>query len=126
MAAGLCCLSLASSAPAAEPPSASGGHVPQAQTAPRVHSALREDIRRLDLYRWRSGYWRHGDYRGRRGWWWIVGASWYWYPAAISPYPDPYTPPGLIPGWYYWCSDYQQYYPLVGDCPSAWEPEPPQ
>ena len=36
---------------------------------------------------WRGGYWFHGAYSGRRGWWWVVGPSWYYYPAPVYPYP---------------------------------------
>jgi hypothetical protein len=30
---------------------------------------------------WRGGYWFHGAYVGRAGWWWVVGPTWYYYPA---------------------------------------------
>lgn len=36
---------------------------------------------------WRHGYWFHGAYGGRAGWWWVVGPSWYYYPAPLYPYP---------------------------------------
>ena len=45
-----------------------------------------------DLGRWRGGHWFHGDHFGRLGWWWIVDGAWYFYPAAVYPYPDPYVP----------------------------------
>ena len=54
------------------------------------------DIRRFhegDLERWRGGSWFHGEHFGRSGWWWIVDGAWYFYPAAVYPYPDPDVPP---------------------------------
>jgi hypothetical protein len=60
------------------------------------------------------------DLWGRVGWWWIVGPDWDWYPAAVYPYPDPYTPSDMASGYWYWCDAYQQYYPYVGACPSGW------
>jgi hypothetical protein len=107
-------------AAAAEQSSPAGEHV-TGVLRPAPHG----DIRHFDLSYWRSGRRWHGDHQGRRGWWWIVGPAWYWYPAAISLYPDPFTPPGLPPGAYYWCPDYEQYYPFVDDCPSPWQPTAP-
>jgi hypothetical protein len=73
---------------------------------------------------WRAGHWWHGV-RGRRlGWWWVVGAAWYWYPAAVYPYPDFYTPPYLPSGYWYWCDFYLNYYPDVADCPTGWQTVP--
>lgn len=69
---------------------------------------------------WRGGHWWRGTYGGRYGAWWIVGPDWYWYPEEVAPIPDPYTPPGMAAGYWYWCPDYQQYYPYVGACPSGW------
>ena len=43
--------------------------------------------------RWHSGYWYHGPHGGRPGWWWVVGGTWYFYPAPVYPYPDPYAVP---------------------------------
>jgi hypothetical protein len=91
-----------------------------------THPASRGDPRHFNLSYWRGGHWWHGDFRGRRGWWWIVGPVLYWYPAAVAPYPDPFTAPGLAQGWWYWCPDYQQFYPFVADCPSGWQAVPPQ
>src|SRR6266481_6203986 len=77
--------------------------------------------RRFDHASWRTGHWWHGT-RGRRlGWWWNVGPSWYWYPTAIYPYPDPHTPPYLGSGFWYWCDFYQNYYPYVATCPLGWQ-----
>jgi hypothetical protein len=52
--------------------------------------------------------------------------NWYWYPAAIYPYPDPFTPPYQASGYWYWCDFYQNYYPNVASCPSEWEAVGPQ
>jgi hypothetical protein len=49
-----------------------------------------------DLDQWRGGHWFHGRHIGRLGWWWVVGGSWYFYPAAVYPYPDPYVPPAVV------------------------------
>ncbi len=68
----------------------------------------------------------HGEYGSRLGWWWIVGPDWYWYPAPVYPYPDPYLPPGAVAGFWYWCDFYHQYYPFVGACPSGWRAVPAQ
>jgi hypothetical protein len=73
---------------------------------------------------WREGHWWRGTYQGRHGAWWIVGPDWYWYPTELAGIPDPYTPPGMAPGYWYWCDYYQQYYPFVGACPSPWRPVP--
>ena len=69
---------------------------------------------------WRAGHWWRGTYGGRYGAWWVVGPDWYWYQTEVAPIPDPYTPPGLAPGYWYWCDAYQQYYPYVGSCPTPW------
>jgi hypothetical protein len=86
----------------------------------RGHSGWHGDIRHFDNGRWRGGHWWHGNYSGRLGWWWIVGPDWYWYPTQTGPYPDPYTPAGAAPGYWYWCDAYRQYYPYVGACPAPW------
>jgi len=82
-----------------------------------------------DFGMWRGGHWFHGPYGGRVGWWWIVGDSWFFYPAPIYPYPDPYVPPVVtVPAapasasvWYY-CSNPAGYYPYVPECPLPWQP----
>jgi len=100
-----------------------------------------------DFGRWRGGRWYQGHYRGRIGWWWIVGGVYYWYPRPVYPYPDPYIPPVFVeqapapqpappvqqapgqatqsPGgtWYY-CESAKGYYPYVPQCPEAWRPVP--
>lgn len=89
------------------------------------HEGWHGDLRHFDRGHWQGGHWWNGAYGGRIGWWWIVGPNWYWYPSAIYPYPDPYTPPGGVPGFWYWCEAYHQYYPYVGACPSGWRAVPP-
>ncbi len=90
------------------------------------HGAFRGDIRRFDHGYWRSGHWWHGERGGRLGWWWVLGPSWYWYAQPVYPYPEPYLPPGAVPGFWYWCDAYRQYYPYVGACPSGWRAVPPR
>lgn len=84
------------------------------------------DIHHFDYGYWNGGRWWHGDYGGRFGWWWIVGPNWYWYPAPVYPYPQPFVVPGGVAGWWYWCDAYQQYYPYVSACPSGWRAVPAQ
>jgi len=50
-------------------------------------------FREQDLRRWQGGHWVHDRHAGRLGWWWVVGGVWYFYPAPVYPYPDPYVPP---------------------------------
>lgn len=85
-----------------------------------------------DFARWQGGRWFHGPHGGRAGWWWIVGGSWYFYPAPIYPYPDPYIPPVATlqpppgapgPVWYY-CPNPPGYYPYVPQCPVPWQAVP--
>lgn len=98
------------------------------------HGGWHGDIRRFhdhDFARWRSGRWVHGRHDGRRGWWWIAGGIWYFYPAPVYPYPDPYLPPSAVvpptPGaqryWYY-CANPAGYYPYVPQCETAWQAVP--
>jgi len=77
---------------------------------------------------WRGGHWFHGPYGGRAGWWWIVGGVYYFYPAPIYPYPDPYVPPAVTPAPAYWfyCSNPPGYYPYVPQCAVPWQQVPPQ
>ena|SRR5215469_596900 len=81
-----------------------------------------------DEHVWRGGQWFHGDHGGRGGWWWIVDGNWYFYPAPVYPYPDPYVPPVVMPApqptpapqyWYY-CPNPAGYYPYVPACPTNW------
>jgi hypothetical protein len=90
-----------------------------------------------DLALWQRGHWFHGRYGSRFGWWWVVGGLWYWYPAPIYPYPDPYTPPVVVqvpttpavpphaqaPSWYY-CAQPEGYYPYIAACPGGWQTVP--
>ena len=80
----------------------------------------------FDPSHWRGGHWWHGSHGGRPGWWWTVGPDRYWFPTPIYPYPDPYIPPSMAAGYWYWCDAYQQYYPYVGACPSGWRALPPR
>jgi hypothetical protein len=78
-----------------------------------------------DVDIWRHGRWYHGDHLGRPGWWWSVGGVWYFYPAPVYPYPDPYVPPGFVaaPGavqYYYYCRRPRGYYPYVAACRVPW------
>lgn len=113
-----------------------------AQRAQRdAHPRWRGDISRFhehDWNLWRAGQWHHGRHDGRLGWWWVVGASWYFYPAPVYPYPSPWEPPPVVlvspppgspppapptPYWYY-CEASKGYYPYVPTCPGGWVPVP--
>ena len=105
------------------------------------HEAWGGDIHRFhehDYDRWRGGRWYQGPHAGRRGWWWIVGGVWYFYPAPVYPYPDPYLPPVVVARpapapapapvpvqqyWYY-CRKPAGYYPYVPRCATAWQAVP--
>jgi hypothetical protein len=79
-----------------------------------------------DVNIWRGGRWYHGRHGGRSGWWWIVGGIWYFYPAPVYPYPDPYVPPVVVapPQTYYWCANPPGYYPQVPTCAVPWQAVP--
>lgn len=84
-----------------------------------------------DHAHWRAGRWHHGDRAGRSGWWWIVGPAWYFYPAPVYPYPDPYVPPLVqapraAPATQYWyyCTHPPGYYPTVPECRVDWQRVP--
>jgi hypothetical protein len=49
-----------------------------------------------DWGRWRGGHWYHGRHAGHDGWWWVIGGAWYFYPAPVYPYPDPYALPAIV------------------------------
>lgn len=92
------------------------------------------DIRHFhdrDFDHWRAGRWYHGRHTGRLGWWWIVGGTWYFYPAPVYPYPNPYLPPTVAPPpaaapvWYY-CANPPGYYPYVPQCAAPWQAVPAQ
>jgi len=86
-------------------------------------------FREQDLRQWHGGHWVHDRHAGRLGWWWVVGGAWYFYPAPVYPYPDPYVPPTVAPPappasaptqyWYY-CARARAYYPYVTSCPEGW------
>lgn len=93
-----------------------------------------------DYPHWRGGHWYHGDHGGRLGWWWIAADMWYFYPAPVYPYPNPYVPPAVVieqePApvvaappqetvWYY-CKSSRTYYPYVSACPEGWRIVPAQ
>ena len=91
------------------------------------------DIHRFheqDIDHWRSGRWIHGAHEGRRGWWWVVGGVWYFYPAPVYPYPDPFQPPVVVvppppnvaqPAYWYYCPNPAGYYPYVPRCRVPWQ-----
>ncbi len=79
---------------------------------------------------WRGGHWAHARHGGQLGWWWVVGPSWYFYPAPVDPYPSPWEPAEVIgagpppaPFWYY-CDATRNYYPYVFVCPGGWRAVP--
>jgi hypothetical protein len=87
---------------------------------------------------WRGGHWIHARHGGRMGWWWVVGASWYFYPSPVYPYPNPWEPPPAVlvtppagmappvpptPYWYY-CEASHDYYPYVPTCVGGWKQVP--
>ncbi|MDR3423638.1 MAG: hypothetical protein P4M13_00970 [Alphaproteobacteria bacterium] len=81
-----------------------------------------------DFDYWRAGRWINGYHEGRAGWWWVTGGFWYYYPAPIYPYPDPFTPPGVVvaavPGAtasYFYCANPAGYYPYVPQCAVQWQ-----
>ncbi|MCX7167594.1 MAG: hypothetical protein NTV11_15145 [Rhodocyclales bacterium] len=88
-----------------------------------------------DIERWRGGRWHHGRHEGRYGWWWIVGSVWYFYPARVDTYPDPYQPPVVAPvivappapapaQYWYYCANPAGYYPYVAQCTVNWQRVP--
>jgi len=77
----------------------------------------------------------HGDNHGFYGhdldrW---RGGGWYFYPAPVYPYPDPYTPPTVVMTQpsvattavpqtvYYYCADPAGYYPSIPQCAGGWQ-----
>src|ERR1700722_4449637 len=90
-----------------------------------------------DIGIWRGGHWFHGFHEGRGGWWWIAGDGWYFYPAPVYPFPDPYVPPGVVvagpmpppgyagpPQYTYYCANPPGYYPYVPVCYGPWQLSP--
>jgi len=94
-----------------------------------------------DYSHWREGHWYHGDHDGHFGWWWLAAGMWYFYPAPVYPYPDPYSPPPVVveqppapqttsvppPAQYwYYCNSARTYYPYVASCAEGWKKVPAQ
>jgi hypothetical protein len=104
----------------------SGGHLMGAPGWGPGHQSWHGGVAQFGHSVWRTGHWWHGKRGNRFGWWWNVGPYWYWYPFAIYPFPDFYTPPYSASGSWYWCDFYQNYYPNVALCPSGWEAVEPQ
>jgi hypothetical protein len=103
-----------------------------------------------DLHHWRTGHWIHGHHDGRLGWWWVIAGIWYFYPAPVYPYPDPYVPPVIVqqppvviqqtppasttpqtttppppaPAYWYYCEASKNYYPYVSSCAGGWKKVP--
>ena len=107
----------------------------------RVGEGWRGDRHTVEV--WRGGNWVHDRHDGRYGWWWVAAGMWYFYPAPVFPYPDPYTPPVVVINqqppapqatvqaqpplqyWYY-CDSLKTYYPYASSCPEAWRAVPAQ
>jgi len=109
-------------------------HGDQGQGRIIARTITQAGIRRFherDMMLWNSGHWQRARHNGRIGWWWVVGPSWYFYPAPIYPVPDPYRPPMVEgpagppqPVWYY-CDRPAGYYPYVAEC-RHWQVVPAQ
>jgi hypothetical protein len=101
----------------------------------------RGDIARFhehDWSVWRGGHWTHGRHDGRMGWWWVAGGLWYFYPAPVYPYPNPWEPPPVVlvnppvdsvpppppTQYWYYCEASRAYYPYVASCPGGWKQVP--
>ena len=121
--------------------STSGGAQPAAAQE-HWHGGDMHHFHDRDIHIWHGGQWFHGTHGGRLGWWWIVGDSWYFYPAPVYPYPDPYVPPVVVvpaqpepppfpapppaANYWYYCPNPPGYYPYVPNCPTNWTPVPAQ
>ena len=108
----------------------------QARPGPVWHGGI-EHFHEHNIVVWRGGRWFHGWHGNRLGWWWLVDGAWYWYPAPVYPYPDPYTPPVVVqvpsappaqpqalPSTWYYCDRPAGYYPYVPECGSGWKAVP--
>jgi hypothetical protein len=73
---------------------------------------------------WPQGDWFHGAYSGRAGWWWIVGPSWYYYPAPVYPYPPETKSLSKSQAFSYYCKKSKSYYPVVNTCAEGWVATP--
>jgi len=79
------------------------------------------DYFRPHLQEWSHGRWFHGNNAGRFGWFWIVGGVYFFYALPQYPFPNPTVPPGYYDEhYYYFCADYNQYYPYIAICPQGW------
>ena len=102
----------------------------------QIHQNWHGNIRHFQhnhSHQWKNGHWHHGHHHhhhDRVGWWWIVGPSWFFYPAAVYPYPDPYVPGELVlesqnaegdPAYWYYCEEPRGYYPYVAECSRTWQ-----
>jgi hypothetical protein len=108
----------------------------QASAQERREGWRDRDIHRFhdrDFDYWRTGHWFEGRHRGRAGWWWVVGGVWYYYPAPVYPYPDPFQPPVMVAPapvpppprqLYYFCDRPRGYYPYVPACTVPWRAVP--
>jgi hypothetical protein len=109
-----------------------------------------QNFRGHDRNVWEGGRWYHGRHEGQRGWWWIAGGMWYYYPTPVYPYPDPYAPPASVitqtqplvvmqqppappppqspPAALFWhyCDSANGYFPAVPNCPEGWRSVPTQ
>jgi hypothetical protein len=103
-----------------------GAHFSDGHGGWAAHPGWHGNIQHFNSSYWQGGHLWHGTYQNRLGWSWIVGPDWYWYPNAVYPYPNPYTPPDIQEGYWYWCDAYQHYYPYIGACPSGWRAVQPQ
>lgn len=107
---------------------------------PWIHQWGNGDIHHFyahDFAYWHGGYWAHSWYGGRFGWWWVVSGVWFFYPAPVYPYPDPYVPPYFVvpppppdaaaatqTQFWYFCPASNGYYPYITSCPSGWQQVP--
>ena len=87
---------------------------------------------------WHGGGWRGGDGGWRDGGWnggegaalglglglGLLGGALATAPYYAAPYYAApgygYAPAPAVPTTWYWCDPYQQYYPYVSNCPTAW------
>ncbi len=108
---------------------------------PHEEHRFHGDIARFhehDWALWRGGHWDRRWHDGRLGWWWVAGGLWYFYPAPVYPYPNPYEPPVItVPPaqpaapppppptqYWYFCEAPRGYYPYVAACPGGWKQVP--
>jgi hypothetical protein len=61
------------------------------------HARVERHFEQRDWDRWHRGRWVHARHGGHEGWYWVIGDAWYFYPAPVYPYPDPYALPVIAP-----------------------------